>query len=138
MKRKILVLIFLIIGTKILVGQQLRTVEVFTYQQAAAFIPIINGEAKSQEPVMYYKHESTKDEPVQFLIHFDDPNTADIYKFIDFSGLKSKKYEIVLRKKAILLKKYEGINKDKQRPAYEKFELKDASLQNYVKQTIER
>lgn len=138
MKTKILVLLFLITGTKILVSQQVRTVEVFTYQQAAAFIPVINGETKTKEPVMYYKYETTKDEPVQFLIHFNDPNTADIYKFIDFKGLKSKKYEIVFRKKANLLKKYEGINKDKQRPAYDKFELKDASFQNYVKQTVER
>lgn len=136
MKKLLLIFAFVFLANNFLFSQ-VRSIEIVTYEQAAAFIPYINGEKKSEGPVMSYKYETDKDEKLQVLIHFEDPYTADIYRFIDFTeGVKNKKYEIVFRKKAKLLKKYEGINKNKQRPAYEKFELKDLSFQNYLKNTL--
>jgi len=135
MKKSIFIVIILF--SMLTTFGQKRTIEIYTNQETAAFIPIINKTQMSDTAVKYYKYETDFDEKIQLLIHFPDSTTADLYKFIDFSGnLKTQKYEIVLAKKAKLLQDYSGINRDKTRPAYMKFNLKNRSFGAYLSDGI--
>lgn len=130
--KKIILIIIVLFSIQFMYGQK-RVVEVYTHQKSAAFIPFINRVQMSDTAVMSFKYETDKDEKIQLLLHFDDPSTADLYKFIDFSGnFKHQKYEIVLAKKAKLLSDYTGVNEGKARPAYIKFVLKNQSFGAYI------
>lgn len=114
---------------------QTKSVELYTSEPGASFIPIINGEQILMMPVDTFFINADTLEKFELIISFEDQEIADIIKKVNFTFLKHKKYEIVPRGGiAEVIDDLDG--EEVPTGVYQKYMIKDRSANHYIeKQT---